>query len=184
MQLSRVVAVSAVVLLVTPISTGMATQADTTKKAHPAKSVHHVAKQRPSGGKERASRPSGKASRHTVQITKKCLVSADGERGFSGIASIYAAEGISGDGADDHGLTAAHCTLPFGTRVLVTNVTSGSSVIVTIRDRGPFVRGRILDLSPGAARAIGLTKGVLRIKAEVMQDFPFWELRWPEKPAT
>ena len=81
-------------------------------------------------------------------------------------------------------MTAAHCTLPMGTRVEVTNAVSGRAVIVTITDRGPFVRGRVLDLSPAAARAIGLTKGLLRIKAQVMQDFPFWELRPPEKPAT
>ena len=65
-------------------------------------------------------------------------------------------------------MTAAHCTLPLGTRVEVTNVVSGRTVVVTITDRGPFVRGRVLDLSPAAARAIGLTNGVIRIKALVM----------------
>ena len=55
------------------------------------------------------------------------------------------------------GLTAAHKTLPFGTRVEVTNPRTGASTIVTINDRGPFTRGREIDLSRGAARAIGLT---------------------------
>lgn len=56
---------------------------------------------------------------------------------------------------DPWGLTAAHRTLPFGTRLRVTNTRNGRSVIVTINDRGPFVRGRVIDLSLGACRAIG-----------------------------
>jgi rare lipoprotein A len=52
-------------------------------------------------------------------------------------------------------LTAAHPHLPFGTRVTVTNAHSGKSVVVRINDRGPFVHGRVIDLSPAAARAIG-----------------------------
>jgi rare lipoprotein A len=64
-------------------------------------------------------------------------------------------------------MTAAHRSLPFGTKLRVTH--GGSSVIVTINDRGPFVRGRVLDLSTGAARAIGLTgAGVGRVTAEVV----------------
>jgi rare lipoprotein A len=54
------------------------------------------------------------------------------------------------------GFTAAHKKLPFGTRVKLTNRRTGASTIVTINDRGPFTRGRDIDLSPGAARAIGL----------------------------
>jgi rare lipoprotein A len=65
------------------------------------------------------------------------------------------------------GLTAAHKKLPFGTRVKLTNPQTGSSTIVTINDRGPFTRGRDIDLSPGAARAIGLTS-VGTICAEVL----------------
>ena len=57
----------------------------------------------------------------------------------------------------DHALTAAHRTLPFGTKVLVTHGKSGKSVIVTITDRGPFVRGRIIDLAPAAARLLGIS---------------------------
>jgi len=57
----------------------------------------------------------------------------------------------------DHALTAAHRTLPFGTKVRVTHSKSGKSVIVTIRDRGPFVRGRIIDLTPAAARLLGIS---------------------------
>jgi rare lipoprotein A len=53
-------------------------------------------------------------------------------------------------------LTAAHPSLPFGTKVRVTNNHTGRSVVVRINDRGPFVKGRVIDLSPAAARAIGV----------------------------
>jgi rare lipoprotein A len=62
-------------------------------------------------------------------------------------------------------MTAAHRTLPFGTKVRVTH--GSRSVVVTINDRGPFIRGRVLDLSTGAARVIGLP-GVGRVTAEVV----------------
>jgi rare lipoprotein A len=65
----------------------------------------------------------------------------------SGQASWYSSGG---------GYTAAHKTLPFGTRVRVTNNRNGRSVVVVINDRGPFIRGRIIDLSPAAASAIGI----------------------------
>ena len=94
-----------------------------------------------------------------------------GARDFSGTASFYS-EGsrvASGGRFDPILLTAAHRTLPFGTRVWVTDLISERSVIVTINDRGPFVRGRVLDLSLGAARALGmLGRGVTRIRASVM----------------
>lgn len=67
------------------------------------------------------------------------------------------------------GLTAAHRTLPFGTRVRVTSPNTGKSVVVRINDRGPFVGGRAIDLSIGAARAIGLTgAGVGTVHMEVV----------------
>lgn len=67
------------------------------------------------------------------------------------------------------GLTAAHKTLPFGTHVRVTNVKTGRSIIVTINDRGPFNRGRVLDLCTRAARALGmLDSGVVYVRADVL----------------
>lgn len=92
-------------------------------------------------------------------------------RSFSGMASFYGNESgsrtASGQRFNQNAMTAAHRSLPFGTKLRVTH--GGSSVIVTINDRGPFVRGRVLDLSTGAARAIGLTgAGVGRITAEVV----------------
>ena len=76
----------------------------------------------------------------------------------TGIASIYSG-GRTADGehASAGGLTAAHRSLPFGTMVRVTNSRTGRSVVVRINDRGPFVRGRIIDLTPAAARAIGFS---------------------------
>ena len=87
------------------------------------------------------------------------------------MASFYGDESgsktASGQRFNQNAMTAAHRTLPFGTKLRVTH--GGQSVIVTINDRGPFVRGRVLDLSTGAARAIGLTSaGVGQVVAEVM----------------
>jgi rare lipoprotein A len=68
-----------------------------------------------------------------------------------------------------YGLTAAHKTMKFGTRLSVTNPDNNRSVTVTVNDRGPFIAGRDLDLSYGAAKAIGLTeKGVGRVKIEFL----------------
>ena len=90
---------------------------------------------------------------------------------FSGMASFYGNESgsktASGQRFNQNALTAAHRSLPFGTKLRVTH--GGRSVVVTINDRGPFIRGRVLDLSTGAARAIGLTSaGVGRVTAEVV----------------
>ncbi len=86
----------------------------------------------------------------------------------SGVASIYSTGSgrrtASGERLNPNALTAAHRKLPFGTHVLVTNKKNGRSVEVTINDRGPFVRGRIIDLTPAGARALGfsgLTKVVV-----------------------
>jgi rare lipoprotein A len=75
------------------------------------------------------------------------------------IVSAYYFEGrhtASGQRFDPNGLTAAHRTFPFGTRLVVINPHNGKSVTVTINDRGPFVRGVTLDLSLGAAKVIGM----------------------------
>jgi rare lipoprotein A len=76
----------------------------------------------------------------------------------TGIASVYSG-GRTADGehASAAGLTAAHRSLPFGTLVRVTNQRTGRSVVVRINDRGPFVRGRIIDVTPAAAHALGFS---------------------------
>jgi rare lipoprotein A len=90
---------------------------------------------------------------------------------FSGMASFYGSESgsktASGARFNQNAMTAAHRSLPFGTKLRVTH--GGRSVVVTINDRGPFIRGRVLDLSTGAARAVGLTgAGVGRVTAQVV----------------
>jgi rare lipoprotein A len=91
-----------------------------------------------------------------------------------GLASYYDSKfhgepTASGERYDERALTAAHRTLPFGTRVQVTNLSNGRSVVVTITDRGPFARGRVIDVSRRAARRLGfLRDGTTRVRLEVV----------------
>jgi len=89
-------------------------------------------------------------------------------RSESGHAAFYhSGRTASGERSGPHELTAAHRTLPFGTKVLVTNVGNGRSVIVRINDRGPFGRGRIIDVSTAAARQLGMiASGTARVTVE------------------
>lgn len=76
----------------------------------------------------------------------------------TGLASVYSGgRTANGERAAASGLTAAHRTLPFGTLVRVTNKRTGRSVVVRINDRGPFVRGRVIDVTPAAAHALGFS---------------------------
>lgn len=87
----------------------------------------------------------------------------------SGIASVYS-EGnrtANGERISAGGLTAAHRSLPFGTKVRVTNTHNGRSVVVRINDRGPFVRGRIIDLTPAGAHALGMD-GLAHVNVDVV----------------
>jgi rare lipoprotein A len=89
-----------------------------------------------------------------------------------GLASFYVAGSrtASGEKFDLHELTAAHRTLPFGTRLRVTSLATGRSVTVRINDRGPFVRGRVLDVSYSAADRLGIVgRGVGKVKVEVVR---------------
>lgn len=102
---------------------------------------------------------------------RNAYASISGGNSFSGKASFYShgQRTASGGRYNPHGMTAAHRTLPFGTKVRVTHSRSGRSVVVTINDRGPFIRGRVIDLSLGAARAIGMTSaGIAHVHAEVL----------------
>jgi rare lipoprotein A len=89
-----------------------------------------------------------------------------------GLASFYEESGRTADGEefDPQALTAAHPTLPFGTRLRVTNVSTGRSVIVRINDRGPFIPGRIVDVSYSAAKTLGIVgRGTAEVKLDVVQ---------------
>lgn len=94
------------------------------------------------------------------------------DRRCAGLASFYGSESgtktASGQRFNPQAMTAAHRCLPFGTPLRVTH--RGRTVTVTINDRGPFIRGRVLDLSEGAARAVGITRkvGVARVGCEVL----------------
>ena len=89
-----------------------------------------------------------------------------------GVASFYT-EGTktaSGEKFDTLEMTAAHPTLPFGTKLRVTNVVSGRSVTVRVNDRGPYVQGRVVDVSYSAADALGMVgKGVAKVKLDVVE---------------
>ena len=89
-----------------------------------------------------------------------------------GVASYYT-EGTktaSGEKFNTLEMTAAHPTLPFGTKLRVTNVASGRSVMVRVNDRGPYVPGRVVDVSYSAADALGMVgKGVAKVKLDVME---------------
>jgi rare lipoprotein A len=88
-----------------------------------------------------------------------------------GLASYYweGARVATGAKFDPNGLTAAHRSLPFGTRLRVSDPKTRRSVIVTINDRGPFIQGRVLDLSLGAARVLGIeSRGVSHVHGDVL----------------
>ena len=90
----------------------------------------------------------------------------------SGIASVYVHSGsktASGERANPAGLTAAHRTLAFGTHVRVTNRRNGRSVTVRINDRGPFVRGRVIDITPAGALSLGFS-GLAPVKVDLAQN--------------
>lgn len=91
--------------------------------------------------------------------------------GSHGVASFYwqPQRVASGGWFNPNAMTAAHKTLPFGTRVRVTHAGNGRSVVVRINDRGPYIRGRIIDLSRAAAGIIGMTgQGIARVRMEVL----------------
>jgi rare lipoprotein A len=134
-----------------------------------AKSRHHHHRHHHS---HHASNSAGGSSNGSWRDANAAIAPSSGSgRSFSGMASYYGNESgsktASGQRFNQNALTAAHRSLPFGTRLRVTH--GGRSVVVTINDRGPFIRGRVLDLSTAAARVVGLTgAGVGRVTAEVL----------------
>jgi rare lipoprotein A len=110
------------------------------------------------------------AKKHTPFASRKNA----GERQLAsqGLASFYTegTQTASGEKFDTHELTAAHPTLPFGTRLRVTNVASGRSVTVRVNDRGPYVAGRTVDVSYAAADALGMVgAGIAKVRLDVVQ---------------
>jgi rare lipoprotein A len=112
-------------------------------------------------------RPVSVVRRHDTPVRTDVASAAPG-----GLASFYT-EGTktaNGETFNTHELTAAHPSLPFGTRLRVTNVSTGQSVTVRVNDRGPYVPGRVVDVSYSAAKELGMVKGgVAKVKLDVVQ---------------
>jgi len=114
-----------------------------------------------------------------ASIASLALEGAAHASSWTGKASFYSHGARTASGAKfiPGGLTAAHRSLPFGTRLRVTNLANQRSVLVTVNDRGPFTGGRIIDLSAGAADVIGMRHaGVAQVRIErlaaLAQDAP------------
>jgi rare lipoprotein A len=110
------------------------------------------------------------ARRHTPYASRQ--KPGDTKMASQGIASFYSEtqQTASGEKFDGHELTAAHPTLPFGTRLRVTDVKTGRSVTVRVNDRGPYVPGRIVDVSYSAAQSLGIVgKGVANVRLDVVE---------------
>ena len=126
-------------------------------------------------GHERAASPV--ATRHVASLRKHTPFVRPKDAGgteiaSSGLASFYT-EGTrtaNGEKFDTNDLTAAHPTLPFGTKLRVTNVTTGRAVTVRVNDRGPYVPGRVVDVSHSAADALGMVgAGIAKVRLDVVQ---------------
>jgi rare lipoprotein A len=133
------------------------------------RSAHRAAQHR-----QAARRSAHGTARHDVRATRRAAAMAPLSAvigGITGMASFYwqGQRTATGEHFNPEGMTAAHRSLPFGTRVRVTHLGNGRSVDVRINDRGPFVGGRIIDLSRGAAGVLGMrNQGVARVKVTVL----------------
>jgi rare lipoprotein A len=148
---------TALALIAATLLVGGSISEASAKSRHHRHHAHHASKAQAAGG--------------SWLDANASIGSQSSGRGFSGKASYYGNESgsrtASGQRFNQNAMTAAHRSLPFGTKLRVTH--RGQSVVVTINDRGPFIKGRVLDLSTGAARAIGLTgAGVGHVTAEVI----------------
>ena len=129
---------------------------------------HHV--DVASAGNDASEQSATSSSRSSWRNANAAVMPSSGTgRSFSGVASYYGNESgsktASGQRFNQNAMTCAHRSLPFGTKLKVS--VGGRSVVVTVNDRGPFIRGRVLDLSKGAAHALGMG-GLARVTAEVV----------------
>ncbi|HEV2160004.1 septal ring lytic transglycosylase RlpA family protein [Bradyrhizobium sp.] len=117
-------------------------------------------------------RPHRVAALHPRPIRRARIANGEArQHAAHGVASFYSdTETASGEKFDKNELTAAHPTLPFGTKLRVTDVSSGRFVTVRVNDRGPYVRGRVVDISPSAAEALGMVdKGLANVRLDVVR---------------
>jgi rare lipoprotein A len=146
------------------------------KIVEPKLSIEKPIKRKISQQQSKPQKPTTKTQPIPKKLRRKYITQENqGKTRFtsSGMASYYGNESGShtatGERFNPYALTAAHRTLPFGTKIRVTNLWNGRSVIVRINDRGPFIRGRIIDVSYGAARQLGMIgSGVASVKIEVL----------------
>jgi rare lipoprotein A len=115
------------------------------------------------------------AKKHAPVVASKRVVkrAVEAEDRANGLASFYryGTQTANGEKFDPGEMTAAHRTLPFGTRLRVTNTTTGQSVTVRVNDRGPFIAGRVVDLSQSAAETLGIVRrGVAKVKLDVVKQ--------------
>ena len=152
-------------LAATFLAGGSVTEASA-KSRHHHHRHHHIAKHH----HHHVAKASAGASANSWRDAN-AAISSSGGHSFTGVASFYGNESgsktASGQRFNENAMTCAHRSLPFGTKLRVTH--GGQSVVVTVNDRGPFIKGRVLDLSTAAARAVGLTSaGVGHVTAEVI----------------
>jgi rare lipoprotein A len=128
------------------------------------------------GSPDRSKKASLATRAHGSADTKHAALRADDKQaekqpGSYGLASYYRpSHPANGDKPEPGELTAAHRSLPFGTRVRVTNVATGQSVTVRVNDRGPFIPGRVVDVSHSAAQSLGIVgQGVAKVKLDVVE---------------
>jgi rare lipoprotein A len=143
------------ILAATLLIGGTATEASAKARHHHHHHRHHV---------HHAAASAGNSWRDA-----NASIGSTGGHSFAGVASMYGNESgsktASGQRFNENAMTCAHRSLPFGTKLRVSH--GGRSIIVTVNDRGPFVRGRVIDLSKGAARALGIS-GLGQVTAEVV----------------
>jgi rare lipoprotein A len=151
--------------------------------ATPARPANIAAKSASTAAKPASAKTGILAQPQSVRVAiAKAMIKADlmaakssGGALPSGLASVYAFETgsrtASGRKLVLDGFTAAHRTLPFGTNVVVTNKRNGKTVTVVINDRGPFVKGRVIDVTPAAAKALGFS-GLAPVSLAVMKNEP------------
>jgi rare lipoprotein A len=119
-----------------------------------------------------ANHPSSVVRRENVPKKSISIATGTSPTNRDGIASFYTEDEqtASGEKYDPNKLTAAHPTLPFGTRVRVTNLVNGHSVVVRVNDRGPFIPGRVVDVSYSAAETLGIVeRGIVKVKLDVVR---------------
>jgi rare lipoprotein A len=128
------------------------------------------------GGPDRSKKTSLATRAHGSTDAKHAALRTDDKQAEKqpasyGLASFYRpSHPANGDKPEPGELTAAHRTLPFGTRVRVTNVATGQSVTVRVNDRGPFIPGRVVDVSHSAAQSLGIVgQGVAKVKLDVVE---------------